>query len=314
MRFVTAEEIDAALDFPRLIDALARAFCGGIEAPLRHRHAIAGDERNSLLLMPAWTVARGERFLGVKILTVYPENAGRGLASTTATYFLMSGETGFPLAGFDGHALTVWRTAAASALASHYLSRADASRLLVVGAGSLPPYLVRAHASVRPLRSIAIWNRTPAGAEKLAAQLRAEGFDAEAATDLETAARMADIISCATLSTVPLIKGDWLKDGAHLDLVGGFTPLMREADDHAAARARVYVDTPAALTEAGDIAGPVARGALRAEDIRGDLAGLCSGKAQGRATPAEITLFKSVGTAIEDLAAAALLWEKPGSS
>jgi ornithine cyclodeaminase len=266
--------------------------------------------------MPAWTTGssgtaeRGERFLGVKILTVYPENAGRGLASTTATYFLMSGETGFPLAGFDGHALTVWRTAAASALASRYLSRADASRLLVVGAGSLPPCLVRAHASVRPLRDIAIWNRTPARAEKLAARLRAEGFHAEAVTDLEAAARSADIISCATLSTAPLIKGDWLKEGAHLDLVGGFTPSMREADDRAAARARVYVDTRAALAEAGDIAGPIAHGALRVEDIRGDLTALCSSRVPGREEPSEITLFKSVGTAIEDLAAAALLWEK----
>lgn len=313
MRFVTAEQIDAALDFPRLIDALAHAFSGGIEAPLRHRHAIAGNGQNSLLLMPAWTTDRGERFLGVKILTVYPENAARGLASTTATYFLMSGETGFPLAGFDGHALTVWRTAAASALASRFLSRTDASRLLVVGAGSLPPYLVRAHTGVRPIRDVAIWNRTVARAESLAAQLRAEGFNAEAVTDLEAVARTADIITCATLSTAPLIKGGWLKEGAHLDLVGGFTPLMREADDAAITRARVYVDTSAAIAEAGDIAGPVARGALRAENICGDLAGLCSGRTPGRATPAEITLFKSAGTAIEDLAAAVLLWGKPAS-
>lgn len=310
MRFITAEEIDAALDFPRLIEALSRAFRGGIEAPLRHRHAIAGDERNSLLLMPAWTNDRSERFLGVKILTVYPDNTTRGLASTTATYFLMSGETGFPLAGFDGHALTVWRTAAASALASRYLSRTDASRLLLVGAGSLPPYLARAHAGVRPIRDIAIWNRTPERAEQLAAALRAEGFGAEAVTDLEAAARAADIISCATLSTEPLIKGGWLKAGAHLDLVGGFTPAMREADDAALARAHVYVDTRAAIAEAGDLAGPMARGVLCAGNIRGDLAGLCSGEVKGREGAGEITLFKSVGTAIEDLATAALLWEK----
>ncbi len=314
MRFITAEEIDAAFDFPQLIDALALAFRGGIEAPLRHRHGIARDERNSLLLMPAWTIGSGERFLGVKILTVYPDNVQRGLASTTATYFLMSGDTGFPLAGFDGHALTVWRTAAASALASRYLSRADASRLLVVGAGSLPPYLVRAHASVRPIIEIAIWNRTAARAEALAAQLRVEGLNAKAVTDLEAAAREADIISCATLSTEPLIRGAWLKDGAHLDLVGGFTPLMREADDEALVRAAVYVDTRAAVTEAGDIAGPIARGAFRAEDVRGDLAGLCGGRQRGREGASAITLFKSVGTAIEDLAAAALVWEKHGGS
>jgi ornithine cyclodeaminase len=314
MRFFSAAEIDAAFDFPDLIDALACAFRGGIEAPLRHRHAIAGDEANSLLLMPAWTTEEGERFVGTKILTVYPENVKRGLASTTATYFLMSGETGFPLAGFDGHELTVWRTAAASALASRYLSRADAKRLLVVGAGSLPPYLARAHASVRPITEIAIWNRTAARAEKLAAELRVNKFNAKAVTDLEAAARVADIVSCATLSTEPLIKGDWLKEGAHLDLVGGFTPAMREADDRAVARARVYVDTRAALKEAGDIAGPLQRGVLRESDIRGDLSELCRNKVKGRGSAGEITLFKSVGSAIEDLAAAMLLWEKHGSA
>ncbi|SRR5579885_643149 len=314
MRFFSAAEIDAAFDFPGLIGALARAFRGGIEAPLRHRHAVAGDEANSLLLMPAWTTGNGVRFVGTKILTVYPENAKRGLASTTATYFLMSGDTGFPLAGFDGHELTVWRTAAASALASSYLSRADASRLLIVGAGSLPPYLARAHASVRPIAEIAIWNRTAARAEKLAAELRAGGFNAQAVTRLEAAARAADIISCATLSTEPLIQGDWLKEGAHLDLVGGFTPAMREADDRAAARARVYVDTRAALKEAGDIAVPLQHGALREADIRGDLFELCLNKVKGRGSGHEITLFKSVGSAIEDLAAAILLWEKCGAA
>jgi ornithine cyclodeaminase len=314
MRFFSADEIDAAFNFPELIDAVANAFRGGIEAPLRHRHAIAGNEANSLLLMPAWTTGSGARFVGAKILTVYPENAKRGLASTTATYFLMSGETGFPLAAFDGHALTVWRTAAASALASRFLSRTEASRLLIVGAGSLAPYLARAHAGVRPITEVAIWNRTAARAEKLAAQLQAERRDAKAVTDLEAAARNADIISCATLSTEPLIKGEWLKEGAHLDLVGGFTPAMREADDEAAARARVYVDTRAALKEAGDIAVPLQHGKLREADIQGELSDLCRNEVKGRASAREITLFKSVGSAVEDLAAAILLWEKSGSA
>lgn len=313
MRFFSAAEVDAAFSFSELIGALASAFRGGIEAPRRHRHAIAGNEANSLLLMPAWTTGEGARFVGAKILTVYPENAKRGLASTTATYFLMSGETGFPLAAFDGHALTVWRTAAASALASKFLSRADASRLLIVGAGSLAPYLARAHAGVRPIAEVAIWNRTPERAEKLAAQLRAERLNAKAVSGLENAARAADIVSCATLSAEPLIKGAWLKKGAHLDLVGGFTPAMREADDEAAMRARVYVDTPAAIREAGDIAGPLQRGALRETEIVGDLSDLCRNKVKGRGSEGEITLFKSAGTAVEDLAAAILLWEKTGA-
>src|SRR6185312_1444014 len=145
----------------------------------------AGNEANSLLLMPAWTTENGPRFVGTKILTVYPENAKRGLASTTATYFLMSGETGFPLTAIDGHELTVWRTAAASALASRYLSREDATKLLVVGAGSLAPYLARAHASVRPIAEISIWNRTSARAEALASLLRNENLNAKAVTNLE---------------------------------------------------------------------------------------------------------------------------------
>lgn len=312
MRFITAEEVDAALDFPSVIEAMQRAFRGGIEAPLRHRHAIAGEEENSLLLMPAWTTTSEKRFVGSKILTVYPDNASRGLASTTATYFLMSGETGFPLAAIDGHELTVWRTAAASALASRYLSRVDARKLLVVGAGSLAPYLARAHASVRPIVEISIWNRTLARAETLASFLRNKNLNAKAVTNLEAAAREADIISCATLSTVPLIRGAWLREGAHLDLVGGFTPNMREADEDALTRARVYVDTPAALKEAGDIVAPLRSGALLESGIQGDLFGLCQNKVKGRGGAREITLFKSVGSAIEDLAAAILLWERRG--
>jgi ornithine cyclodeaminase len=312
MRFIAAEEIDAALNFPDVIEAMERAFRGGIEAPLRHRHAIAGEETNSLLLMPAWTTESKKGFVGSKILTVYPENASRGLASTTATYFLMSGKTGFPLAAIDGHELTVWRTAAASALASRYLSRTDAKKLLVVGAGSLAPYLARAHASVRPIAEISIWNRTPARAEKIASLLRNENLNAKAVSNLETAAREADIISCATLSTAPLIRGAWLREGAHLDLVGGFTPAMLEADEEAIKRARVYVDTPAALKEAGDIVAPLQSGALKESGIQGDLFGLCQNKVKGRGGAGEITLFKSVGSAIEDLAAAILLWEKRG--
>ncbi len=316
MRFFTAAEIGAALDYPSLIAALHDAFRAGVEVPARHRHAVGqGEGAGTLLLMPAWMNEGSPRYLGAKILTVFPENAKRHLSSVAATYFLMSAETGFPLAGFDGHELTVWRTGAASALAAKYLAREDASRLLIVGAGSLAPHLARAHASVRPIREISVWNRTPAGAEALAAKLRAENFEARAVENLEASVREADIVSCATLSTEPLIKGAWLKDGAHLDLVGGFTPSMREADDDAVKRARVYVDTSAgALQEAGDIIGPMSRGVLRAEDIQGDLSDLCRGLVRGRGAANEITLFKSVGSAIEDLAAAALLWRKGGSA
>jgi ornithine cyclodeaminase/alanine dehydrogenase-like protein (mu-crystallin family) len=316
MRFIAAEEIDAALDFPVLIAALKSAFRADFNVPLRHHHAIEREgETATLLLMPAWTSARAESFLGAKIVTVFPGNVSRGAPSVTGVYLLLSGETGMPLAAFDGRALTLWRTAAASALAAAYLAREDADHLLLVGAGALAPYLIRAHASVRPIRKVSIWNRTVARAEALAASLQAEKFDVSVVQKLEDAASKADIVSCATLSSDPVVRGAWMKAGAHLDLVGGFTPAMRETDDDAIERARVYVDTRAGvIKEAGDIADPLRRGILREEDIRGDLFELCRGTAKGRAAKDEITLFKSVGSAIEDLAAAMLLWKKSGPS
>ncbi|WP_292633860.1 ornithine cyclodeaminase family protein, partial [Mesorhizobium sp.] len=204
----------------------------------------------------------------------------------------------------DGQRLTQWRTTCASALAASYLARKDASRLLVIGAGALSPFLAKAHSAVRPITSIRIWNRTPANAEKVAAALRAEGFPANAAGDLDAELAEADIIASATISNTPLVKGALLKPGAHVDLVGGFTPDMREADDDAIKRARVYVDTRAGATkEAGDIVQPLASGLLKPEAIIADLHELARGEKQGRQTDSEITLFKSVGAALEDLAA-----------
>ncbi len=228
----------------------------------------------------------------------------------------MDGATGAPLAVIDGQALTLWRTAAASALAATFLARKNASRLVMVGAGALAPYLVAAHASVRPIAEVLIWNRNPQRAEKLAAELneraitsplRGDSIALAATADLEAAVRAADIVSCATLAAEPLVKGAWLKPGAHLDLVGAFTPKMREADDEAVRRARVFVDTrQGALKEAGDIVQPLEAGVIGESDIVGDLFDLCRGKVEGRTSPDEITLFKSVGTALEDLAAAIL--------
>ena len=310
MRVVSADEIDRALTFPVLVDALAAAFRGGLTAPARNHHGIArpgGDA--TLLLMPAWTDGPGG-FSGVKVVTVYPDNATRSLPSVLGTYLLLDGSSGMPLAALDGTRLTLWRTAAASALGARHLARPDATRLLMVGAGALSPHLVRAHAGQRPLTDIALWARRPEAAEVLAATLRAEGLPARAATDLAAEAGAADIVSCATLSREPLIRGDWLKPGAHLDLVGAFNLSMREADDEALARAAVHVDTQAALTEGGDVAVAIAAGTFAAEGVRGDLAGLVTGRSPGRTSPKDVTLFKSIGASLEDLAAAILVWSR----
>ena len=312
LRFVSAEEIDSILDFPSLIDALHAAFCADIETPLRHHHAIARDDGEAaLLLMPAWTKEKNSAFLGTKIVTVYPGNLAKGLGSVAGTYLLMSGDTGEPLVTIDGHRMTLWRTAAASALAAKYLAREDASHLILFGAGALAPYLARAHAAVRPIKKVSIWNRTPERAAALAEELSGEAFKIEIVTDKERAVREDDIVTCITLSQVPVFSGEWLKAGAHVDLVGAFRPNAREADDAAIKRSRIYVDTRrGALKEAGDIVMPLAAGLMKETDVQGDLFDLCRGTKKGRAGAQEITLFKSVGTAIEDLAAAMLLWKK----
>jgi ornithine cyclodeaminase/alanine dehydrogenase-like protein (mu-crystallin family) len=242
---------------------------------------------------------------------VFPDNARAGKPSVYGSYLLMAGATGEPLAVFDGAALTAWRTAAASALAARYLAREDAAHLVMIGAGALAPHLVRAHSAVRPIRRVTLWNRTHSRAISTAFALAAAGIETEVADDLEAAVREADIVSCATLSAEPLVRGAWLRKGVHVDLVGAFTPKMREADDDAIRRARVYVDVrDTAAKGSGDIAIPLKRKIIAAGDIQGDLAELCQGRAKGRRRKDEITLFKSVGTAIEDLAAARLVWRK----
>lgn len=291
----------ARLPFPALIAALRAAFVAGAEVPLRHRHMLA-EANGTLLLMPAWS---GKTALGVKIVTVWPDNGRLGLNAVASTYLLCDGATGRHLAIIDGNELTARRTAAASALAGDYLARDDASHLLVVGAGHVASMLAPAWAAVRPIRTVTVWNRSAAGAERLAAALRGDGFDARATTDLPAAVAAADVVSCATLAAEPVVLGAWLRPGTHLDLIGAYRPDMREADTAAVQMARVFIDTEAALVEAGDLtqAGVLA--------VEGSLFSLCRGEAPGRRSAAEITLFKSVGSAIEDLAAAGVVYQPP---
>jgi ornithine cyclodeaminase len=311
MRLVTADEIDAALTYPALIAALRDAFRGDAVTPTRHHHTLARPDGDAtLLLMPAWSAHPGG-YAGVKVVSVFPGNAARHLPSVTGIYLLLDGDSGLPLAMLDGPALTTWRTAAASALAAAMLATPDARRMVMVGAGALAPRLIAAHAAVRPIAEVAIWNRTPERAEALAARLDGPTLRAHAVRDLAGAVAEADIVSVATMSRAPLIEGAWLRPGAHLDLVGAYNPAMREADDEAMRRSRVHVDTRAgALKEAGDIVQAIAAGAIVADDIAGDLFDLCRGTVPGRRRADEITLFKSVGTAIEDLAAAVLVYER----
>jgi ornithine cyclodeaminase len=252
--------------------------------------------------------------MGLKSVTVYPDNAARGAPAVLGTYLFMSAETGETLAVMDATRLTAWRTAAASALASRYLSRPNAARLLMVGAGALAPFLVRAHASVRPIREVKVWNRSEPRAQALIAELAQAGIAATVAGDLAAAVAEADIVSTATLSSDPLIRGAWLEPGTHLDCVGAFKPTMRETDDDVARSARIFVDTRAgAFAEAGDILQPLEAGVIGKEAVLGELSELCRGTVRGRTSAEEITLFKSVGASIEDLAAAIAVYEHVGA-
>lgn len=314
MKFFDARQVAAALPYNRLIPALERAFKGKTTAPPRAHHRLPqhGGSEASLLLMPAWNDAGG---LGVKIATVFPDNALKQQKSVNAIYCLMDGSDGSPLAVFDGEELTLRRTAAASALASRYLSREDSAGLLMVGSGSLAPYLIEAHSSVRPIERVSVWGRTTAKAEALAETLHLDGVETRPVTDLDAALQEVDIVSCATLSNAPLVKGKRLKSGQHLDLVGAYLPSMREADGEAVRRAAVYVDTyGGAESDAGDLLQAQVEGVFEWSDIRGDLKQLATGAVPGRESDHDITLFKSVGTALEDLAAAELLVARAGKS
>lgn len=307
MRHFDAAATRVALPLPALVQALRQRFIQGCEVPPRHVHRLPAADAGpggTVLLMPAWTV--GGR-LGIKTVNVFPANAARGLPALHATYALFDATTGVPLAQMDGAELTTRRTVAASALAASCLARADAQRLLVVGSGRLAQVVPEAMASVRPITQVQVWNHRSAGAQALAADLRAAGWNAHAVDDLATAVARADIVSCVTLSQQALVRGAWLQPGTHLDLVGGFTPQMREADGDCLRRADVWVDTAEALAKAGDLLQAVAEGAFQPEALRGTLADLCRGQVAGRSNAAQITLFKSVGTALEDLAAAELV-------
>jgi ornithine cyclodeaminase/alanine dehydrogenase-like protein (mu-crystallin family) len=309
MRIFDAAATAAALPFERLVPALRALFAAGCEVPARHVHEITAPDGGKFtsLIMPAWVEGR---YYGIKTINIAPGNAARGLPGLHASYLLFDGVTGVPLALIDGDAVTTRRTAAASALAASWLAREDARHLLVVGAGQVARLLPAAYRAVRPgLDRISVWARSPQKAQALATQLRAEGLPASAVSDLARAASEADIVSCATLATEPVVQGAWLRPGTHLDLIGSFTPAMREADDACFAGAALYLDTEEGLKKSGELLGPMARGVFRPKDVRGTLATLARGESQGRRDARERTVFKSVGTALEDLAAAMLVYE-----
>ena len=304
MKVFDAAAVAAATPYAELIEALRLAFVAECTAPVRHHHETA--PATTLLLMPAWT----GHFTGLKTVTVKTDNAALGFPVVQASYLLIDNRSGAPVAVMDGTELTRRRTAAASALAASYLARKDCRTMVMVGAGALARHFVRAHAAVRPIERVFVYSRTLSHSEAVARDLAAEGFEARAVSDLEAAVGEADLISCATGSQEAIVMGRWLKPGQHLDLAGAYKPTMREADGLSVKRARVFCDTrEGAASEAGDLLQAAAEGQFAMSDIVAELAELCRGHHAGRDRRDDITLFKSCGTAIEDLAAAEMVFK-----
>jgi len=302
LRHLSAEDVHAALPWPALARALEAAFITPPQSPVRTAHALS--DTDSLLLMPAWDTAA----IGVKLVTVIPTAIARGGRTVEATYLLLDRATGAPLALLDGEALTVRRTAATSVIAARVLARPAPRTLLVIGTGRLAPWMLRAYAALVPsLERLLVWGRNEASASAVRAELGAEGLVVEVARDRPAAVATADIVSCVTTATEPVVLGAWLRDGVHLDLVGGFTPEMRESDDAAIARSRVVVDTRAgAMPTAGDLLQPLAAGVIAESHVLAELGEVLRGTVQVRRDARDVTMFKSVGHALEDFAAAQL--------
>jgi ornithine cyclodeaminase/alanine dehydrogenase-like protein (mu-crystallin family) len=313
MRILSPEETRAALPWDKLIDAIEEGFRTEVTSPLRHHHHMKNDgaDDDVILLMPAW---RDEGWGGIKLVNVHRGNSQKGLPAISSTYLLFDRETGEHRLILDGGELTARRTAAASALAAKKLARTDARRQLIVGAGRVGSNIPYAYLSALSIEEFEIWDRSEANAERLVADLKANGHAASPAPDLRAAVTKADVITCATLAREPVVLGDWLRPGQHVDLIGSFTPEMREVDDEAMRRARVFIDTEHAKLESGDIKRPLESGVITEADILGTLTELCRGQIDGRASDDEITLFKAVGIAAEDLSAAILALEIVGST
>jgi 1-pyrroline-2-carboxylate reductase [NAD(P)H] len=304
MKIISAEEVHNALKYPDLLDTLQEAYAGQFTMPQRKVFLLDENSgsHDAFALLPSWN----ENVIGVKAFTYFPENEAPN-KSLYSKILLFDRKVGEPIALIDGTSVTFWRTAGVSALASRFLSRENSETLLLLGSGNLAPYLIKAHVSVRPIKNVIIWSRTKANAQKMCSQMAAEMSDInfEVADDVETSCPKADIIVAATGSPDIIVRGEWVKEGTHTDFLGKHHATKRECDTDLVLKSKVYVDTYVnCYSEAGEVLVPIEEGAITKEDIKGELAELCAGKAELRTSDSEITLFKSVGSALSDLVAA----------
>src|SRR5271165_4790497 len=310
MRLIDADALAPTLDPLVLVRALREAHCDGGMGEVERVLIAAPGTGNSVL---TWVASHARRGVAVKTATVFPGNSRAGSRpNVQSVVTLFDAVDGAPLAVIHGESFTRMKTAADSALAADLLAVPDAATLAVLGAGGQARTHVRFLRAVRPsIRRVLVWNRTPAAADRLVAELIGEGLDAEARPGPEEAVAEAAIVTCLTASPVPVLRGAWLAAGAHVDLVGGFTPMMRESDDDVVRRGRLFADTLRfTLEDCGDFADPISRGIIARGRIEGDLFDLCAGRIAARRSPAEITMFKNGGGGHLDLMVAWAIWER----
>lgn len=309
MKIIGPEEVHTALSYPALIDALQETFSGEFTMPPRNVFLLDEnpDTHDAFAVLPSWNTS----LIGVKAFTYFPSNA-EPYKSLYSKILLFDRAHGEPLALVDGTTVTFWRTAGISGLATRLLAREDAETLLLLGTGNLAPYIIRANASVRPLKRILVWGRTSSNAEKVVSQVSAEleGIEVSVATDLQDACGQADIIVSATASHEPLVQGDWVKEGTHTDFIGNHHADKRECDTALILKSRVYADSYAnCFKEAGEVLVPISEGVFTKDDVVADLSEMCHGSAPLRQSEDEITLFKSIGMGISDLVGAGLAYQ-----
>ncbi len=305
------KELERLLTPAAVIRAVESAFARYArgEATVPSRLALTAEEGGLLLLMPS---ALAGTALGAKLVSVYPKNRERGLPTIFATYVLMEPGTGRPLALLEGGFLTGIRTGATSALAARYLARPDSRVIACFGAGVQAAFQLRCLATVFAIERVLVVGRSRDRAERFCETMARElGVPVGVAETPRQAVSQADLVTCATTAPMPVFAGTDLRPGTHVDAVGAFRPATREVDTETVARARVVVDTYAgAWEEAGDILIPIKEGAISRSAVAAELAELVTGDKPGRQGRDEITLFKSVGSALEDAAAARLAYDE----
>ena len=309
MQVISADQVHSILRYPDLIDSLADAYSKEFTMPPRKVFLLdeQSDSHDAFALLPSWN----DKVIGVKAFTYFPAPA-EGYKSLYSQILLFDRDHGEPLALVDGTSVTFWRTAGISGLASRLLSREDSENLLLLGTGNLSTYIIRAQASVRNLKRVLVWGRTPAKAEAVVAKMSEElpGISFEIASDIQSACGVADIVVSATGSHEPLVEGDWIREGTHTDFIGNHHATKRECDTALVVKSKLYADSrDNCFREAGEVLVPISEGVITEEAVVGQLTEMCQGTVPLRESDSEITLFKSIGMALSDLVGACHVYE-----